>query len=267
MTTIYSEYFDLAKIADSGQCFRIVPSEAGGYLVVSEDRFVRAKGSPDGSWKLDCTDAEYEGHWKHYFDMDESYGEWFDNIDPGDAYLTAAAEAGKGLRVVNQDPWETLVSFIISQRRSVASITTCVTRLCRRFGEPAEDELGEAYLFPSAETLAPLSHDELADCGLGYRTDYVLDAARKVVTGQIDLQGLRNASDEDLLETLMGIHGVGIKVANCTALYGYHRLGLFPVDVWIERVLEAHYPQGFPMERYGGYAGFMQLLMFYEARH
>lgn len=267
MVAIDSEYFDLAKIADSGQCFRIVPSYAGGYLAVSENRFVRAAGNPDGSWTLDCTDAEYKSYWKHYFDMERNYSSWFESIDPQDSYLTSAAEAGKGLRVINQDPWETLVSFIISQRRSVASITTCVDRVCRKFGAPAEDELEEAYLFPNPETLASLSREDLADCGLGYRTDYVLDAARRVATGQLDLEALRSASDEDLLEALMDVHGVGIKVANCTALYGYHRLGLFPVDVWIKRVLESHYPQGFPMERYEGYAGFLQLLMFYEARH
>ena len=267
MVNVSSEYFDLHKIADSGQCFRIVPSSEGGYIAMSEDRYVHASMCEDGSWNIDCPDWEFEQYWKHYFDLDRSYAEWFASVDPDDEYLSNAAHAGVGLRVVNQNPWETLVSFIVSQRRSVASITTCVTRICQKFGEPMGDDAGEAFEFPTPERLASLSLGELADCGLGYRTDYVLDAARRVASGQVDLEALGDAGDEELLETLMQINGVGIKVANCTALYGYHRLGLFPIDVWIKRVLDAHYPKGFPMERYPGYAGFLQLLMFYEARH
>ena len=264
---VASEYFDLRKIADSGQCFRIVPSSAGGYLAMSGSRHLRAKMCDDGSWDLDCEDDEFERYWKHYFDLERSYAEWFGSVDPSDEYLSNAARAGMGLRVVNQEPWETLVSFIVSQRRSVTSITTCVDRICKKFGEPQDDDEGEAFSFPSPERLASLALEDLGDCGLGYRTPYVLDAARKVVSGMLDLEALKGADDDLLLESLMQINGVGIKVANCTALYGYHRLDLFPVDVWIERVLEAHYPGGFPMERYSGYAGFLQLLMFYEARH
>ena len=267
MVRIDPEWFDLDKIMDSGQCFRIVPGSDGCVIALSGHRFVRASRGGDGSWELDCTQADYDSFWRGYFDMDRDYSEWFGSIDPDDTYLVRASEAGKGLRVVNQDPWETLVSFIISQRRSVPSITGCVSKLCRKYGDPIGDDRDELWSFPGPERLAGLGCDDLSDCSMGYRDEYVLDAARRVVTGQLDLKAASALDDQALLDALMEVRGVGVKVANCTALYGFHRLGLFPIDVWIRRVLDEHYPDGFPMDRYPGYAGFLQLLMFYEARH
>lgn len=266
MVTVSSRYFDLSKIADSGQCFRIYPSRAGGYVTVSQGRVVHALQEPDGSWTFDCSLQEFDSYWNQYFDMGTNYQQMLDSVDVHDGYLREAAKVGCGLRVVNQDPWETLVSFIVSQRRSVSSITTCIRKLCRAFGDKIEDR-DDIYTFPTPERLASLSGAELEVCSAGYRTAYILDAARKVASGELDLQLLSYVDDQTLLDTLMTIHGVGIKVACCTALYGYHRLGLFPVDVWVQRVLDAHYPQGFPAQQYPGYAGFLQLLMFYEARH
>ncbi len=271
MVSVDSEWFDLFKIMDSGQCFRIVPGSTSGsdgsILTISGDRFVRARPGAKGSWEFDCTQNEFDGFWRHYFDLDRDYSKWFDSIDPQDDYLVRAGQVGRGLRVVNQDPWETLVSFIISQRRSVPSITGCVAKLCEKFGEPIGDELDEVYSFPRPEKLAGLCKADLCGCSMGYRDEYVIDAARRVATGVLDLDELAKMDDQSLLDSLMEIRGVGIKVANCTALYGFHRLGLFPIDVWIRRVLDEHYPDGFPMENYPGYAGFLQLLMFYEARH
>ncbi len=267
MVNISSEYFNLHKIADSGQCFRILPCSKGGYITISEDKFVRATIHEDGSWDFDCSQDEFDGYWQRYFDLDQDYSKWFESIDKNDSYLTNAAYAGAGLRVVNQDPWETLVSFIVSQRRSVASITSCVSRICKKFGEPINTNLDEIYTFPGPEKLAGASFEELANCGLGYRTEYVLNAAQKVASNEVNLEKLAAKDDQTLIDSLMQLKGVGIKVANCTALYGFHRLGLFPIDVWIKRVLDAHYPQGFPLDKYDGYSGFLQLLMFYEARH
>ncbi len=267
MIRIDPEWFDLNKIMDSGQCFRILPDRDGSIVALSGDRFVRASKTEDGAWELDCSQEDLDGFWGEYFDLGRDYSEWFGSVDPDDAYLMRAAAVGKGLRVVNQDPWETLVSFIISQRKSVPSITGCVTKLCHKFGDPIGDEEMELFSFPRPERLAGLSKTDLCGCSMGYRDEYVIDAARRVASGNLDLEALRQASDQHLLDALMQVKGVGIKVASCTALYGFHRLDLFPIDVWIKRTLDEHYPGGFPKEKYPGYSGFMQLLMFYEARH
>ena len=267
MVEVPSVDFDLRKIMESGQCFRMLPQDGGWILVVSEDKHVRARLRKNGIWELDCTKAAFEGYWRRYFDLGRDYAPWLAQIDPDDAYLLRAAEIGRGLRVVNQDPWEALVGFIVSQRKSVGAITGCLDKLSRKYGREVRDKRGCAHLFPSAQVLAALSPDDLADCSLGYRAPYVIDAARKVASGEIDLHALEQETDTVLIEKLMTIRGVGIKVACCVALYGFRRLGLFPVDVWIGRILEEHYPQGFPLERYRDFAGYLQLLMFYEARH
>ncbi len=271
MLKLDSTWFDLKKIMDSGQCFRIYPQTDGSIVAISEDNFVVATLSEDGFWELDCTDNKEKTYWENYFDAKTDYKTWFESIDPSDEYLMHAKVVGQGLRVINQDPWETLISFIISQRRSVASITSCIEKLCAKYGERIDTSGHNVekpiFTFPQPEQLAGLSVLDLIDCSMGYRTEYVIDAAQRVVSGDINLEALTQVDDQTLLEQLMTIKGVGIKVANCTALYGFRRLGLFPIDVWIKRVLDEHYPDGFPSENYPGYAGFLQLLMFYEARH
>ena len=260
---------DIRKIADSGQTFRMTFSEKGSsrtgsdvYRCIAGDRVCTAGGGT-----IICDDRE-NGFWQEYFDLDFDYEKVIDSIDPEDMYLCDAAEYGRGIRILKQDPWEMLITFIISQRRSIPSIRTCTEALCRRFGAPvASDDQGcSIYAFPTAEELAAGSLDELASCGLGYRTEYVYLAARGAAEGRIDLEKMKSLSDQELLCDLMSMRGVGPKVANCVSLFGFHRIAAFPVDVWIDRVLKEHYPRGFDFERYEGFAGILQQYMFYAAR-
>ena len=261
---------DIKKIADSGQTFRMTPDpqkslEAGSdvYRCIAQDRVCFAGGGR--VWyrcaEEDC--SENDAFWRAYFDLDTDYEGLIDSIDPDDAYLTAAAEFGRGIRILRQDPWEMLITFIISQRRSIPSIKTCVEALCRRWGRQIGDGL---YAFPTPEELAAAPLDELACCSLGYRTEYVYLAAQGVRSGTVDLERMKDMSDRDLLAALTSLRGVGPKVANCVSLFGFYRIGAFPVDVWIDRVLKEHYPFGFPFERYDGFAGVLQQYMFFAAR-
>ncbi len=255
---------DIRRIADSGQTFRMSPDpelceKTGGDVCrcIAGDKVCFA-----GAGLVRCP-KEDDAFWKDYFDIETSYESFIDAIDPEDTYLTSAAEYGKGIRILRQDPWEMLITFIISQRRSIPSIKTCVEALCSRWGRKLE---GGLYAFPSAEELASASMDELACCSLGYRTEYVYLAARGVSSGEIDLAAMQEMPDPQLLDALMALRGVGPKVANCVSLFGFYRIGAFPIDVWIDRVLREHYPQGFPMDRYKGFAGVMQQYMFFAAR-
>ena len=261
---------DIKKIADSGQTFRMtsVPDlslKTGHdmYRCAAGDRVCIAGGgrvfyrSPEE----DC--PENDAFWKRYFDLDTDYEALIDSIDPDDVYLTAAAEFGRGIRILRQDPWEMLITFIISQRRSIPSIKTCVEALCRRWGRPAGDGLNA---FPTPEELASASLSELSGCSLGYRAEYVYLAAQGVSSGEVDLSAMEKMTDSGLFAALTSLRGVGPKVANCVSLFGFHRIGAFPIDVWIDRVLKEHYPDGFPMDRYEGYAGVMQQYMFFAAR-
>ena len=257
------ESLDIRKIADSGQTFRMSFDEerslpdAEVFRCIAGDKVCFAGGG-----RVWCPEED-DAFWKEYFDMDTSYESFIDAIDPEDVYLTSAAEYGRGIRILRQDPWEMLITFIISQRRSIPSIKTCVEALCTRFGKELD---GGLYAFPTPEELAAVPLEELSCCSLGYRTEYVYLAAKGVADGSVDLEAMKGLSDAELLAALMALRGVGPKVANCVSLFGFYRIGAFPIDFWIDRVLKEHYPGGFPMERYRGYAGVMQQYMFYAAR-
>lgn len=263
MVMIPDADFDIRKIAESGQCFRLDRALDQDYLLVAGNRVLRITQTPDGV-RLDCPRETFETTWREYFDLDTDYAAIRDSIDPGDAFLARAGAFGAGIRILRQDPWETLVSFIISQRKNIPAIKRSVATLCKRYGEP----IGEGvFAFPTAERLAELDLGCLLDCSLGYRGKYIQSAAGMVASGVIDLRAMQNMNDGDLLETLKRVPGVGEKVANCVMLFGYHRLARFPVDVWIERVFAREYPEGFPFERYAAAGGVLQQYLFYYARN
>ncbi len=268
--------FDLGKIADSGQCFRFneCPKTADGgnkrYSIAALDRHLFITELGDDSYEFDCSQDEYDGFWKNYFDLNLSYKDIRDRIDKDrDPYLYGAAQYGKGIRILKQDPWEMLISFIISQRKNIPAIKASIEKLCALAGDViAEDgEMGKIYSFPTPEKLAALSMVELSGCSLGYRDKYVHQAALDVAGGAVDLEAYRALDDEGLMENLLKLFGVGVKVANCEILFGYHRLDAFPKDVWINRVLDTRYPDGFLFDEYAPYNGIMQQYLFFYSRN
>jgi N-glycosylase/DNA lyase len=219
--------------------------------------------------EADCSKEKFEAFWYRYFDFQESYKEIRKKIDPEqDPFLYQAAIYGQGIRILRQDPWEMLISFIISQRKSIPAIRTAIENLCRMAGTAIETESEQnvLYAFPTPEQLAMLTAQQLSECGLGYRTEYVRRAAKAAADGIIDFDRMRQMEDLTLEQSLECIYGVGTKVANCTELFGFHRLNSFPRDVWINRVLETEYPQGYPFTAYEPYNGVMQQYMFYFYR-
>ncbi len=261
--------FDLQKIADSGQCFRFNVCKEGLFRAVAKDKCLYIKELGRGEYDFSCSQKEYEDFWKNYLDLDICYRDIRGRIDKdADPYLYAASEYGKGIRILRQDPWEMLISFIISQRKNIPAIKSCVEALCSKYGRRIEDERAEGgfyYAFPTAEELAAATDEELRTCSLGYRAPYIKAAAMDMTEYPFLLEGLLPAEYEDLMAALKGFKGVGEKVANCISLFAYHRIDAFPVDVWIQRILDAHYPEGFPFERYKGFAGIMQQYMFFYA--
>ena len=267
--------FDLKKIADSGQCFRFneCPASVSGnrrYSVASMDRHLFITELSDNSYELDCSEEEFEDYWKGYFDLELNYREIRGRIrEEKDPYLYLASEYGQGIRILRQDPFEMLISFIISQRKNIPAIKASIEKLCALAGDViAEDEtIGKIYSFPTPRKLAALSMEELSGCSLGYRDKYVHQAALDVASGAVDLKAYEDLDDEGLMQELLKLFGVGVKVANCEILFGYHRLDAFPKDVWINRVLESHYQQGFPFEDYAPYNGIMQQYLFFYSRN
>ncbi len=257
--------FDIHKIAESGQCFRFFPNGENAFVLVAFSRILHIAMQEDAVC-LDCTEKEFSELWETYFDLSRDYADIRRAVAPEDAFLRAAVQYGEGMRILAQDPWETLISFIISQRKSIPAIKGAIELLCKSCGETLRDGESVFYAFPTAEKVAALSMEELRACALGYRAKYVQGAATMVAEGKIDLDALRTYDDDALLQTLLTIPGVGSKVANCVMLFAYHRLSGFPRDVWINRIIEEEYGGAFPLSRYKGFEGVIQQYMFYYGR-
>lgn len=267
---IYSSNFNIKHIADSGQCFRMNRIEDNRYGLIAYGRYLELTQLDEKRIELACSEEEYDLIWKDYFDMDYNYGHIITGLSKGnDEFLKNAVRYGSGLRILKQEIFETLISFIISQRKNIPAIKNCIEQLCLQYGEKKISRIdGEKiyYAFPSPEKLAMADRKDLRKAGLGYRDEYVLKTAAAVWKGEIDLNGLKQLSREKALDQLLGLSGVGIKVANCVSLYGLHHIEAFPVDVWIARILKDIYHNNFNLELYKGFAGIVQQYMFYYMR-
>jgi len=255
--------FDLALTAESGQCFRMRSLGENRWRVIAFGRALEIADLGENVFLFDCSPQEFDTLWRDYFDLETDYHQICSLVGPEDGYLYEAACFARGLRILRQEPFETLISFIISQRKSVGAIRFSVERLCQAFG--AEFALG-LYAFPTPQALAEASLDQLLACSLGYRAKYIKGAARMIHEGRPDLDALHPLDDQALLDALLPLPGVGVKVANCVMLFAYHRMDAFPVDVWIDRVLASEFPGGFPFERFPGVSGVLQQHLFCYAR-
>lgn len=263
MVTIQNDNLSLQQICNSGQCFRMTNCADSRYRLVASGRYleIMQKGS---SISFECTQEEYDTLWKDYFDLETDYAAVIAGIDQSDMYLSAAAEYGKGIRILRQDLWEMLVSFIISQNNNIWRIQDCIRKLCSRYGEKRISASGIIYYcFPTPEALAALSLEELDACGLGYRSRYIRQTADSVHHGAFDIEALRSMDYGVARRELLKLHGVGVKVADCVCLFALHQTEAFPMDTHINKVMAAQYPAGFPFARYGKNSGILQQYIFY----
>ena len=269
MFTIKTSEFDIRKIAESGQVFRLQETAPDVWRILAFGRSLVINESGPSEYQFECTETEFHDIWYDYFDMGSDYSIWREAVPSEDVFLKKAVEFGKGIRILRQDPWEMLITFIISQRKNIPAIRHCVEALCIEFGEEINDSGLRA--FPSAEVLAGLNEQDFCNCSLGYRLPYIRGAAKVVASGQLNLKTIASLNpyelpDSELMESLLAVPGVGPKVARCVMLFGFHRLEAFPIDVWIERVIREHYSGNFPVELYAGFAGVIQQYIFYYAR-
>ena len=253
---------DVEKTFECGQCFRWNRAEDGSYFGI-------VSGYPARVWTESkevyiTSDAPPE-LWSEYFDLGTDYGEISRSFDGGD-YLRECTDYGFGIRILRQESWEALCSFIISQCNNISRIKGIVERLCESFGEPVEYGGRTFYTFPTAERLADLETEELSVIRSGYRAEYIICAARAVVSGQLDLEALKKSDYRTAIKQLRAIRGIGEKVANCVVLFGLGHMEAFPVDVWMKRALKEHFPPDFQPETLGAYAGLAQQYIFYHAR-
>lgn len=260
--------FSPALTFDCGQCFRfdVLADGSAEGTVGREHAKISVRGDTvtvDGG-----QDREL---WRQFLCIDEDYDAIKKNI--GEHFgkygyvIFDAMRVGDGIRILRQDEWEALCSFIVSQNNNIGRIKKIIARLCEKFGEPFEYGGKIYYSFPKAETLACASEIDIFSCGTGFRAKYISDAAKRVASGETDLGLIAAMDDEAAREELMKICGVGPKVANCALLFGFHRLSSFPIDVWIKRVLDKYYKNGIDLGDLGDYAGVAQQYLFYYERY
>ncbi len=253
---------------ECGQCFRWNPCGDGGYIGVAGGRVCRVF---DG--KVYCPDSD-NGFWESYFALDEDYDSIKSELEKRDPELKKCIEYGGGIRILHQDLWETIISFIISANNNIPRIKKIIETLCRTFGDRIESEepAGEFYSFPTADKISALDISDLGCLRAGYRDKYIADAAAKVSSGEVSLGAIPEMSTPDAKRELMKIKGVGGKVADCILLFSCGRYETFPKDVWIKRVVTELYGiseaqiDGFINDKYGNLAGFAQQYLYFWAR-
>jgi len=233
--------FDAALTLDCGQAFRWRETPEGWHGVAFGRALTVRQNGGEVAF-TGTTPEEFERIWKPYFDLGRDYGALCEGFC-ADPALKTAVGMYPGLRVLRQEPWEAICSFIISQNNNIPRIKGIIERFCALFGEHIA---GDDYAFPSAEKIAALEPADLAPVRAGFRAKYIVDAARKTAAGELDLERLSCLPLNEARAALMTIKGVGPKVADCALLYGFHRLDAFPVDVWVRRVMEELYPDGLP---------------------
>lgn len=258
-----NDCFRIEQICESGQCFRLDKTEEDIYEVIAGGRYLKMKQYPDKT-DLYCTEKEYEAFWKTYFDLEARYQDYIDSIEEQDIYLKKAAEFGSGIRILKQDVWEMIVSFILSQQNNIPRIKRLIQALCSRYGEEKKSPEGKIYhTFPTARRLSEVSEEEFRTMKLGYRSRYLKETACAVAQGKVLLENLEELKYADAKKELMKLCGIGAKVADCICLFALHKMDAFPVDTHIHKVLEQEYKTGFPFARYRGFAGVMQQYIFY----
>lgn len=255
------EYFSLSQIADSGQCFRFKEIERGLYRTIHKGNYLELEESKD-KLNLSCTKDEWDTIWVNYFDLDTDYSKYENiimNLGNKYNYIKEAFKFSKGIRILKQDSFEMLISYIISQRNRITKISSAVEKISKTFGKELIDKnTGKKYYsFPTVNELS-IDIDDYADIRLGYRDSYVVDAVKCV-----RIKGIEYFNTFEKAKTL---NGVGDKVANCYLLFGRHDISRFPIDVWIQRILDREFDGYLELEHFKEFAGVVQQCMFYYER-
>lgn len=240
--SITSDRLNPARTFLCGQCFRWRPSDTGAFEGVAHNRQITVR-EDNGNVTISGIPEGEEPMWREYFDLDADYSEYITRLS-ADETLSAACKASSGIHILRQAPFETLLSFIISQNNNIPRISGIVERLCETFGE--EIEGSSRFSFPTAERLYGIEEGDLAPLRAGFRARYIADAVRRVNSGEVDFAEVDALPLDKARERLKTIVGVGDKVADCVLLFAFHKLDAFPRDVWVKRIMAQYYPNGLP---------------------
>lgn len=268
--------FVLLHTFDCGQCFRFNPHADGGYIGTAMGKTVRITQKNNTVIFHNTSLDDFNTVWRKYFDFDRDYTKMKNYLlKDNDTVMKNAIAYGHGIRILHQDLWETIISFIISASNNIPRIKKIINTLCREFGTAHQYEGETFYSFPSPDVIARLTAEELSVIRAGFREKYILACAKAVASGEYSMDALYDMSTPDAKASLMSLAGIGNKVSDCILLFSLNRFDSFPVDVWIKRIMEFCYFNNeqqsitaiskLANEKFGELGGIAQQYLFYYA--
>lgn len=270
------EDFEPQHIFECGQAFRWKREEDESYTIVHKGRILNVARDGEDILLNGSDREDFENIWYDYFDLGTDYGE-IKRILGKDPILREAIDYGHGIRILNQDPYETTISFIISANNQIPRIKNSIRLITENYGKRIGEYMGEDYYsFPDVETLARAEKEDLKEvCRVGFRDKYIVKSSKMILNKEVDLDSLFDLSREEASVELKKLAGVGPKVSNCILLFSLKKSDSFPVDVWVKRIMEYFYFKEdtkpstiskFAKEKYGELGGYAQQYLFYYAR-
>ncbi len=268
--------FDPKHIFECGQCFRWKVQDDGSYTGVAKGRVINVSREGDTVYLKNTNLEDFNKIWKEYFDLDTDYAQIKNELRKMDEYLEKATEFGWGIRLLKQDPWEMIISFIISSNNRIPMIQKAIANLSREYGTYIGEYDGvDYYDFPTPEQLNNASVEEIRACSTGFRDKYIKSTTESVINNNDDVYEYFKLDTEDCRKELMKFNGIGPKVCDCIALFGMQKYDTFPVDVWVKRVMQEFYVEDdmslpkirkYAIDKFGELSGFAQQYLFYYAR-
>lgn len=270
------DYFNLKYTLECGQCFRWKKIDEDYYIGIIKDRVIKIKQDKNKLFILSNNYSNLEKVVREYFELDKDYKIIEERISKVDEYVEKAVKNTSGLRHLKQDFFETIISYIISANNNIPRISKSVNEISKRYGKEIEFEGQRYYLFPTPDELRDVTIDEFRECGVGFRDKYIYKTVEKINNKEIDLEQMQKLDTEKLKAALLSLMGVGPKVADCILLFSCARQEVFPIDVWVQRIMRRLYYNNeevskneilrYARENFGENAGIIQQHLFYNVR-
>jgi N-glycosylase/DNA lyase len=266
--------FELDHIFECGQCFRWNKEPNGSYIGVAYGKVIEIEKKNDEVTIYNINEEEFNKLWCDYFDLKRDYTAIKKEFQK-DSLLKKSVDFGHGIRLLQQEPFELTISFIISSNNRIPMIKRAINKLSERWGKSIEYKGKTYYAFPTIADLENASIEEITSCGLGFRSKYVKDAVHRIYTGEVSLETIKSEDDDSCHEELKKLNGIGPKVSDCIMLFSMQKYSAFPVDVWVKRAMQFFYLapdvslpkiREFARDKFGNLAGFAQQYLFYYAR-
>jgi len=275
-----NDLFEPVHTFECGQCFRWDKQEDGSYVGIIRNNIIKVEKKYDKILFSGIGEDDFEQLCKVYFDLDRNYKAIKNKLSKIDPYMKTSIEYGKGIRILNQELWETLISFIISANNNIPRIKGIIERISKKYGNKIEWGGKTYYTFPTPKQLSCATIEDLRSLGLGFRDKRVFETTQMVLNKKIDIEKLKKEKNTEIIkETLLQFPGVGEKVADCIMLFSLKQFSVFPVDVWVRRVMNELYLKeddetkvnkdkirNYAYDKYGKLAGIAQQYLFYWKR-